>query len=395
MAHARESSDPKGALDMPDELPVLPLVEAVVFPLTIAPAPVDVTSSRKLVEDAMKGNRLVLLVAMREGDPRRPRAEDLYAYGTAAVVHDAVMGPDAVLRVAVEGLERARIVDWVRSEPYLVARAQRARDLVEHGSDLDVLLRSARQLFLRFVSLVTELSSELAATVNRVTDPRQLVYLLASTTPMTTEARQLILEQPSVVAKLRKTIEHLQHDIAVRELMQSIAGEASAKAATSVTTAEREALLRKQRDTLPRDPLGEHEGDHAAARGLRGQIGRLELPDDARREIERELDRLERTPAASPEHGMIRTYLDWVLKLPWGKASGGAIDVGVARAVLDADHHGLTKVKERIVEYLAVRRLRAERGAECATDVDASREPILCFVGPPGVGKTSLGQSIA
>jgi ATP-dependent Lon protease len=378
----------------PDVLPVLPLRETVVFPLTIAPVSVDVERARKLVDDVTHGNRMVALVTQRETDSRPPRPEDLYAFGTAAVVHEALNGPDATMRVAVQGIERIRIVGWARTEPYLFARVQWVSDVVERGVELDALVRAARQLFLRFVSLVTELSTELASTVERVSDPRQLVYLLASTTPMTTEARQQILEHPSVAAKLRRMVEHLQHDIAVRELMQKIASETSAE----MSKVERQALLRKQMEAIRRE-LDEAEPEHAEAKDLRGRIAALPLPEEPRREFERELDRLERTPTASPEHGMIRTYLDWVVKLPWGKATGGPIDLQRSRAVLDADHYDLSAVKDRIVEYLAVRRLRAERGVEVGEGEEeersSAREPILCFVGPPGVGKTSLGQSIA
>jgi ATP-dependent Lon protease len=385
---------------MPDALPVLPLRETVVFPLTIAPVSVDKERSRRLVEDVAKGNRLVALVAIRESDSRPPRPEGLYAFGTAALVHDSLRGPDDVLRVAVQGLERVRIVGWARTEPYLVARVQWMPDDLDRGPELEALVHSARQLFLRFVSLVTELSSELAHTVERVTDPCQLAYLLASTTPMTTEARQQILEQPSVVAKLRRMIEHLQHDIAVRELMRRIATETTAdvqKDGSSTrgrSDTEREVLLRRQMETIQRE-LGEAEPEQSEARVLKGQISELPLPEQARKEIDREVERLERTPTASPEHGMIRTYLDWVIKLPWGRTTGAPIDVARARAVLDADHYDLATVKERIVEYLSVRRLRADRGVDATGQDAGAREPILCFVGPPGVGKTSLGQSIA
>ncbi len=390
---------------MPGALPVLPLRETVVFPLTIAPVSVDKDRSWRVVEDASRGNRLVALVAIRESESHPPRPEDLYAFGTAALVHDSLRGPDDVLRVAVQGLERVRIVGWARTEPYLVAKVQWLPDDLERGHELDALVLSARQLFLRFVSLVTELSSELAHTVERITDPCQLAYLLASTTPMTTEARQQILEQPSVLAKLRRMIEHLQHDIAVRELMRRIA----TATAADVQKAEGEASLRRPMNTTPREIEGAEpeQTETRAMRSLKAHISVLPLPEQAREELDREVERLERTPAASPEHGMIRTYLDWVLKLPWGRATGAAIDVVQARAVLDADHYDLAAVKDRIVEYLAVRTLRAQRGVDrlartdpggravdWGEDADA-REPILCFVGPPGVGKTSLGQSIA
>jgi ATP-dependent Lon protease len=368
---------------MPSALPVLPIRDAVVFPLTIAPVFLDKERSRHLVADVAKGDRLVALVAQRDGEGRPPSPEELYAFGTAAILHEAVEGPDGVVRAAVQGLERVRIIGWVRTEPYLVARVQWMPDVVEPGQDLDALVRAARQCYLRFVSLVTELSNELPSAVERVRDPRQLVYLLASTTPMIHQARQYILEHPSIKAKLRRLIEHLQQDIAVRESMRKIASETPPEVAPPDDVVPR----RREGAAVP-------HAEAADGRGLRGQMAALSLPEDARREVDRELDRLDRTPPASPEHGMIRTYLDWVAKMPWGRVTGGPIDIVRARQRLDQDHHHLHKVKDRVVEDLAVRRLRAERGV-APDEEGTAREPILCFVGPPGVGKTSLGQSIA
>ena len=382
--------DPSRALPRPEALPVIPLRETVVFPLTIAPVAVE-KRSQPIVDDVARGGRLVALVTQREIDGKPAEPEDLYRFGTAAIVHESLRGPDDLMRLAVQGVERVRVVGWVQTEPYLVARVQWAPDRVEPGVELDALVRSARLLFLRFVSLVAELSPDLATSIGRVGDPRQLVYLLASTAPMTTEARQQILEQTNVADKLRRIVEHLQHDIAVRELMQRIAAETTAE----VTKTEREVLLRKQMETIQKE-LGEGEPEQAEARDLRATLKKLPLPEDARKEVDREMDRLERTPTASPEHGMIRTYLDWVAKLPWGRTTGTPIDVTRAREVLDADHYDLARIKERIVEYLAVRQLKSERGGAAARGEEGEgREPILCFVGPPGVGKTSLGQSIA
>ncbi len=380
--------DPSCAFATPDALPVLPLRETVVFPLTIAPVSIDHDRSRSLLDDAARGNRLVALVAIRESDSRLPRPQDLYAFATAAIVHDALRGPDNALRVAVQGLQRVRIVAWVQTEPYLIARVRWLPDAIEQSAELDGLVLSARRAFLRFVSLVAEPSSDLASTVDRVTDPRQLVYLLASTAPMSTEARQQILEQPCVLAKLRRLIDHLHHEVAVRELMHKIANE------TTGDGSPRPPRAPPQRKPVETPIELELESEATEVRSLRAAVGRLPLAGEARKEIDRELDRLEHTPPTSPEHAMIRTYVDWVLKLPWGKVTGRPIDVAHARAVLDADHHELVRVKDRIIEYLAVRRLRAERGLD-ATVEGATREPILCLVGPPGVGKTSLGQSIA
>ncbi len=386
MTMPRSPSDSSQPLGMPSALPVLPIRDAVVFPLTTAPVFIERDRSRQLLEDVAKGDRLVAVVAQRDGDGRPSSPEDLYAFGTAAVLHEVVEGPDGVVRAAVQGLERLRIVGWVRTEPYLVARVQWMPDVVEPGHDLDALVRAARHCYARFISLVAELSNDLPAQIDRVRDPRQLVYLLASTTPMVHQARQYILEHPSIKAKLRRLIEHLQQDIAVRESMRKIVGDAPCEPLVP------EEVPPRRRDGPSREPVPER--DPSDGRGLRAQMAALALPEEARKEVERELDRLERTPPASPEHGMIRTYLDWIAKLPWGRVTGGPIDIVRARQRLDQDHHHLHKVKDRVVEDLAVRRLRAERGVADGEE-GATREPILCFVGPPGVGKTSLGQSIA
>ncbi len=379
---------------IPDALPVLPLRETVVFPLTIAPVSVERSRARALVDYVAAGDRRVALVAIRAGAGNTLRPEDVYATGTGALVHDVLHAPDDVLRVAVEGTERVRIVGWASTEPYLVAQVRRLPELVEEGAELAPLVRSARHLFLRFVGMVNELSGELARTVERLADPRQLVYLLASTTPMTTEARQQLLEEPSAAAKLRRMIAQLEHDIAVRDLMRRVAH----RAACEVPRSEPEATVPGPVQAVDEE-LQEASLRAPETSDMRSQVQSLPLPQEVRKEVDVEVERLERTPVASPEHAMIRTYLDWVLKLPWGRTTSGAIDVSAAREVLESEHHGLTEVKDRILEYLAVRRLRAERGisehdAGAGRD-DREQQPILCLVGPPGVGKTSLGQSIA
>ncbi|MCL2451193.1 MAG: LON peptidase substrate-binding domain-containing protein, partial [Polyangiaceae bacterium] len=375
---------------MPDTLPVLGLRGAVVFPSTIAPICVEGDRARRLVGDAyaMKTPRLVALVTQRSDDGCGHGSDDVYAFGTAAILHDALQGPEDVLRVAVEGLERVRIVGWARAEPYRIARVCWLPDVVAPSPELDELVQNARGLFSRFVGLMNELSPELSTSIERLGDPRQLAYLLASTTPMTLEARQRILEQPSIVAKLRATIAHLEHDIAIRELLQRVARRA---AGHSPATEPRRPL--PERTLSERASSDGRRTDPPEVNDARRRLRQLQIPEVVRKEVEREIARLERTPPTSPESAMIASYLDWVAKLPWSKVQRGRVDLAAARRVLDADHYGLTRIKERIVEYLAVRQLCATRAAGDAQDTD--RAPILCFVGPPGVGKTSLGQSIA
>src|SRR5215207_6408761 len=327
--------------------------------------------------------------------------------------------PDGTVRLIVQGLERIRLLDFVATEPYLVARVAAAPDRMSPGFETEGLRRAVLDLFRRLVALIPEVPDEVSAAAETVTDPRQVAYLVASTGLLDGAARQEILELEPVEAKLRRLIEILQHEESVRELGQQIAAETQGR----MTKQQREYFLREQLRSIQQE-LGEGDDDPEIGE-LRRKIAEVTLPEDVRREAERELERLATIPPASPEHGIIRTYLDWIAELPWDKLSGGEIDIARARQVLDEDHYDLEKIKDRILEYLAVRKLREDRetarkedeqvvpanvGVEVEgegvpepepnvareTPVDrAAREPILLFVGPPGVGKTSLGQSIA
>jgi len=389
---------------IPDSLPVLPLRSAVVFPLAVVPLAVGRPGSVKLVNDAMRANRFVALIAQKNDAGEETDPKELHTVGTFAVIHQLARAADGTLRIVVQGLERIRVVDYVRTEPYLVARVAPAPDRDVQGTEADALRRAAVDLFKRVVGLAGDLPDEVAVAAENLTDSRQVAYLIAAVTPLEPAVRQEILELDPVDAKLRRLVDLLQRDLAVRELGQKITTETQER----LSKTQREYYLREQLRSIQKE-LGEgEEADESAE--LRKRIEAADLPEEARREAERELTRLASVPAASPEHGIIRTYLEWMADLPWNKVSGGAIDVARARGVLDEDHYDLEKVKDRILEYLAVKKLRQERGQSTppAGDSDAkpttaplvtgdnpAREPILCFVGPPGVGKTSLGQSIA
>ena len=393
---------------LPDVLAVLPLREMVVFPLAVVPLGVGQEQSVRLINDVMSDQRLVALVGYRGESLEPPSPATLPRVGTAAVIHQLLRGPDGTLRLVVQGLERIRLLEFTRSDPYYIARIEPLPDRIGDNVETAGLQRAAVDLFRRLVGLIEELPVELALTAEGLTDSRQVVYLIATATPIDTATRQEILELDPIDAKLRRLVDVLQHEIAVRELGRKITAETQERMSKS----QREYYLREQLRSIRRE-LGEEEGGAEIA-DLRHRLEEAGLPEEARREAERELGRLESIPAASPEHGIIRTYLDWMASLPWNKLTGGAIDVERARRVLDEDHYDLEKVKQRILEYLAVKKLREERqqaagpAASAATDgyepappraplpVDTTaREPILCFVGPPGVGKTSLGQSIA
>jgi ATP-dependent Lon protease len=378
---------------IPDALPVLPLRGTVVFPLAVAPLGVGQPRSVQLVDDVMRGNRLVALVTQRSETVEQPGPDDLPRIGTAAVVHQLARAGDGTLRLVVQGIERIRLVDFTSQDPYLVARVEPYPDEAASGTEVDALRRAVLDLFRRLVGLVRELPDELAAAAESTDDPRQIAYLIASVVPLDTAVRQEILELDPVAAKLRRLVEPLQRELAVRELGQKITTETEERLSKS----QREFYLREQLRSIQRE-LGEG-AEGGASDDLRERIEKAGLPEEARREAERELGRLATVPPASPEHGIIRTYLEWVASLPWNTLTGGSIDMAHARRVLDEDHFDLEKIKDRILEYLAVRKLRQERAAGSdaprVTGDSPAREPILCFLGPPGVGKTSLGQSIA
>jgi ATP-dependent Lon protease len=389
---------------VPDALPVLPLREAIVLPLTAAPLVVGQPRSLKLVDDVMRGNRLLALVAQRQAKAE-PAPEDLHRIGTVGVIHQLARAPDGSVRLIVQGLERIRLLDFVASEPYLVARVEVARDQSEQATEVDALRLAVVDIFRRLVEASPDLPDELAMAAGNVADPRHLVYFVASTVPLAVAVRQELLELDPVSAKLRRLVAVLQRELAVRELGQKITTETQER----LTKQQRDFFLREQVRSIQKELGDEGEGGSQVAE-LRRRIEEAGLPDEARREADRELSRLAGIPAASPEHGMIVTYLEWLASLPWSKLSGGVIDIRRSRQVLDEDHYDLDKIKERILEYLAVKKLRQEREPQArpssgpapvpaapprVTGDTPAREPILCFVGPPGVGKTSLGQSIA
>jgi len=385
-----------GDLVVPDALPVLPLEDAVVFPLTAMPLAVGKPRSLRLVDDVMRGNRLLALVAQREPageDEASP--ENVHRVGTVGMIHQFARAPDGTVRIMVRGLERIRLLDWVGTTPYLVARVEVARDQTAEATEAEALRHAALEVFRRLVAVSADLPDEVATAAENVTDPRHVVYLLASVVPLGTKARQELLEADPVAAKLRRLVDLLQRELAVRELGHKITSQTEER----LSKRQREHYLREQLRSIQQE-LGEGEGGDGGAAELRRRLDEAGLPDEARREAERELSRLATIPPSSPEHGMIVTYLEWMASLPWSKESGAPIDIHRARQVLDEDHYDLEKIKDRILEYLAVKKLRQERAGRTAappavTGDSPAREPILCFVGPPGVGKTSLGQSIA
>ena len=369
-----------GDIEIPSVLPVLPLKETVIFPQSVSPLAIGQERSVKLVDDVVAGEQRVLaLVTSKNDEVEQPGWDDLYEIGTAAVVHKMIRVPDGSLRVLVQGIGRIRLERPVQDEPYLVGEFSEIPDVVEETPELEALIRSVQNEFGRLISLVPYLPAELELAAANVEDPSALSHLVASTLRLKVEEKQRLLEEPDVAARLRELLGILGRELEVVELGTKIQSQVQSE----MEKGQREFFLRQQLKAI-QDELGEGDEQQAEINELREQIEAKNLPEDARKAVDRELGRLEKLPPAAAEYGVIRTYVDWILSLPWTETTEDNLDLEHAREILDEDHYDLEKVKERILEYLAVSKLKNDLSG-----------PILCFVGPPGVGKTSLGQSIA
>ncbi len=384
---------------LPDELPILPLRGVVVYPLTAVPLTVGQARSVQLIDDAMLQKKVVGLVASKDPSIEEPGPEQCYTIGTAATVQRLLRLPDGTIRLLVLGLERIRIKEYTGTEPYLKARVESAPEQSEKSVEVEALRRNIGSLFGRLVELVPGIPDEVAAVAINIEDPRQLAYAIATYMRIELADAQEILELDDVTAKLRKIVALLNKELEVLELGHKIQTEAHSE----MEKVQREYYLREQLKAIQKE-LGEHDEQQMEVEELRQKIEEAAMPEEAHKESVRELDRLSKLPTAAAEYGVIRTYLDWLVNLPWSKITPDNLDIAHARKILDEDHYGLQDIKERILEYLAVRKLKSERAnveedasaGETKDMIRREREGvILCFVGPPGVGKTSLGQSIA
>jgi ATP-dependent Lon protease len=367
-------------LDLPATLAVLPLKDTVVFPQSTTPLAIGQERSVKLIDDVVAGDRVLALVTARDPSVETPGWDDLYSVGTVALIHKMIKVPDGTLRILVQGLQRARLDEAVSDDPYLVARFDAFPDVGEDTPELEALTRNVQGLFARIIGLAPYLPEELQFAAANVDDPSALAHLVVSTLRgIKTEERQELLEMANVEQRLHQITVILNRELEVFELSSKIQSQVQSE----MDKGQREYFLRQQLKAIQQE-LGEGDPELAEVNELRERIKQVALPEEAGKAAERELARLERLPPAAAEYGVIRTYLEWILTLPWGKVTDDNLDLDHARKVLDEDHFDLEKVKERIVEYLAVAKLRNEVSGQ-----------ILCFVGPPGVGKTSLGQSVA
>jgi ATP-dependent Lon protease len=365
--------------ELPATLPVLPLKETVVFPESMTPLAIGQERSIRLIDHVIGGDRLLALVTVQDEDADPPGFDDLHEIGTAAVVHKMIRVPDGTLRVLVQGIRRVRLVRQAADDPFLVGEFVELPDEIEETQELEALTRNVQGLFARIIGLVPYLPEELQLAAANVDDPSALCHLVASTLRLKTAEKQQLLEEASVEQRLRDVSLILNRELEVFELGTRIQTQVQAE----LEKGQREFFLRQQLKTI-QEELGEGDPEQAEVAELRERLEKLELPAEAEKAAMRELGRLERLPAAAAEYGVIRTYLDWIATLPWGVTTTDNLDLAHAREVLDEDHYDLEKVKDRIIEHLAVSKLRNDPTGQ-----------ILCFVGPPGVGKTSLGESIA
>jgi ATP-dependent Lon protease len=353
--------------------------DLVLFPGIVLPVAMGRARSIAAAQAGVRAERPVGVLLQREAGAEDPAPIDLHRVGTVAGILRYVTAPDGTHHMICQGQQRFRVLEYVGGHPFLAARVERLDEPEGRQPEVEARFMLLRERALEAVSLLPQAPRELADTIRSIASPAQLADLAASTMDISPAEKQEVLETIDLARRIDRVLEFLNYRLSVLRLSREI-GDATRG---SLEKRQREALLREQLQTIRRE-LGEEGGGEAEADDLRKAIDEAKMPPEVEEQARKELRRLERTPEASAEHGMIRTYLDTLVELPWSKETDDRIDVPEARRVLDEDHYGLDKIKRRIVEYLAVRKLAPE-----------GRSPILCFVGPPGVGKTSLGQSIA
>ncbi|MEW6375707.1 MAG: endopeptidase La [Thermodesulfobacteriota bacterium] len=364
---------------IPNELPILPLRGTVLYPDLILPIMVGRKKSVKLVDDAMDSDRIIGVITQKRSEIEDPKENDLYLVGVAALILRMIRELDGSQRVIVQGVSRIKVKEYIQREPYFKARSEVMEEAYEQGVEIDALMMNLKNLFQRAVELAPYLTAELGTMVNNVKSPAILADLIASNLNLSTPEKQGILETFDIRERLTKVHLFLNKEVQVLELGNKIQSQVK----EDMDRTQREYYLREQLKAIKKE-LGEMDEHSTEIKDLREKINKAKMPQEALTAAEKELDRLSKIPPASAEYTVARTYLDWLGELPWSETTEDNLDIDNAQKTLDEDHYDLEKVKKRILEYLAVRKLK--------TDM---KGPILCFVGPPGVGKTSLGRSIA
>jgi ATP-dependent Lon protease len=364
---------------LPETLPILGLSDIVIFPGTVTHLLVETAPSIRLIDDVVAGDRFLGLVLQRNPDTENPAPVDLYSFGCAGRVLKMLKFPDGSVRVAVEGLRRFRILSYTSQSPYLVAKTEKFKDMADDSLELTALTRNAEREFQEIIKLSPTLAEQVKVAALNTEEPGKLADLIAANLNLSLEERQHLLEMPAVKDRLTHLLPLLSRELEVLKLGSKIQNEV----VTSMSKNQRDFFLREQIRAIQRE-LGEVEPGAAEAKELREQIEQNNLPEEPKKVALKELERLQQMPVAVAEYTMTRNYLDWLISMPWSKFTEDKLDLAGASRLLDEQHFGLRKVKDRLLEFLAVIKLKQQL-----------KGPILCLVGPPGVGKTSLGKSVA
>jgi len=375
----KEEKGKEEKIVVPNELPILPLRGTVLYPDLILPIMVGRKKSVKLIDDAMDGDRIIGVITQKRSEIEEPKEGDLYSVGVAALILRMIRELDGSQRVIVQGVSRIKVKEYVQKDPYFRVKCDTIEENFSPGVEIDALVMNLKNLFQRAVELAPYLTAELGTMVNNIKSPAILSDLIASNLNISTAEKQAILETFEVKERLTKVHLHLNKEIQVLELGNKIQSQVK----EDMDRTQREYYLREQMKAIKKE-LGELDDHSTEIKELRDKIKKAKMPPEALTAAEKELDRLGKIPPASAEYTVARTYLDWLVELPWSETTEDNLDIDNGQKILDEDHYDLEKVKKRILEYLAVRKLKANM-----------KGPILCFVGPPGVGKTSLGKSIA
>ncbi len=379
MGADKEGKGKEEKIEVPSELPVLPLRGTVLYPDLILPIMVGRKRSVKLIDDAMDSNRIIAVVTQKRSEIEDPKENDLYSVGVAALILRMIRELDGSQRVIVQGISRIKVKEYTQRDPYYKARIEVLEEGVAQGVEVEALMMNLKHLFQRAVELAPYLTADLGTMVNNVKSPSILADLIASNLNISTNEKQGILETTDIRERLTKVHLLLNKEVQILELGNKIQSQVK----EDMDRTQREYYLREQLKAIKKE-LGELDEHSTEIKELKEKIKKAKMPPEVVAAAEKELERLAKIPPASAEYTVARTYLDWLVELPWSETTEDNLDIQNAQKILDEDHYDLEKVKKRILEYLAVRKLKADM-----------KGPILCFVGPPGVGKTSLGRSIA
>ncbi|HHZ79771.1 MAG TPA: AAA family ATPase, partial [Candidatus Marinimicrobia bacterium] len=382
---ATESIENNGTVSgSPETYPVMPLRNTVLFPQQVIPTYIGRDRSLKLIEDLPTGKKMIVVVAQQDGALENPGTDELYEWGTLAMVLKVFDMPDNSKSAIIQGVDRVKVLSFIQQEPYFKAAIQRVEDTEIEGIESEAMSKSIRNVFQDLVKVAPYLTEEHSGVLSSISKPGRLADRVISLVTIPTLEKQEILEEMDVKERLEKATLLLNREIQRINLGEKIQTEVQ----DEISKSQREYYLREQLKAIRRE-LGE-EDETAELTELEEKIKDAKMSEEAEKVAMKELDRLSKIPPQSPEYSVSRTYLDWLLEVPWSTSTKDRVDTKEAKKILDDDHYGLDDVKERIVEYLAVRKLKKEK-----TDDGRVKGPILCFVGPPGVGKTSLGRSIA